>query len=124
MPLSITRFETARVLDGRARGVARLYPKDTGCPHEKGIDLILTSKYVDKSGNDTPFARVKLLDVRRLTIGEMKRNKALLSINGFASGPEWEQHFAVMYGGKHHDDDPIFHLQFKIEETYPVENEA
>lgn len=113
MPLSTTRYETGKLMNGQAEGVTRMYL--SGCPHKPGDEVILSSKFLDGSGEDKGYAAATIKSVRPCTVDERKRDDRLAKLDGFPNGPSWYGHFERMYG-EQRPDAMTYRLQLRIEE--------
>jgi len=114
---SCTNREVMKIKSGESNGFTRRYP--SGCPHEVGAQIPLCE---EKKGSQNPFAIARILSIRPGTVGERRRHDSpeatrLAQMDGFANGPDWYEHFRMMYGaGGLRDDMQVFRLQVKIDE--------
>jgi hypothetical protein len=111
---SCTRYETKQIQEGLAMSVTRAYP--SGCPHEVGSRIVLTSKYLTPNDGEVPFAVGVIMSVRPVTFDQMRHSDKYAQMDGFPNVHAWEQHFTnVLYKGANVDA-PLFRLQFRMEE--------
>lgn len=111
--LSCTRNETKLIQEGKASSVTR--PCPAGHPYKVGGEVLFTSAFVSGEGKEIPFARATITSVRPITVGEMRRDKRLCQLDGFANGGEWFGHLRTRYRTIR-DEDKLVRLQFKLEE--------
>jgi len=108
-----TRYETKMIMEGKVVGFARKYPG--GCPHSPGSEIILTSKYLDRSGRNIPFAKVEVQTVRPGTVGSFRRDSIIAEMDGYGSGEHWFGQMRQMYGGLKSDEE-MYHMKFRVKE--------
>lgn len=110
---SLTRRETGRVMSGLASGCARKY--DGGCPHKPGGEIVLTSKYIDASGQgrSIPFAKVEVVSVRPGTVGEFRMDPVIAEIDGYENGEVWFGQMSQLYRGLKNTDE-IYHIKWRV----------
>jgi len=110
----LTRNETKLIQEGGARSVTRRYP--SGCPHQVGAQIILSSEYADPPATDeVPFAVATIVSVRPITVGAMRRTPELCQMDGFGSPAEWHGHLLRLYPGLS-DDAQLYRLQLRVDE--------
>jgi hypothetical protein len=115
MPLTLSRFETGKILSGEASAVSRLYEPAAGCPHQAGTVVILSSTHAGNAGQDTPIARATITGIEKQTVMARKDNANLAIREGFDDARAWYVHLQQLYG-EVADTTPIHRLQFRIEE--------
>ena len=108
------RFETKQIMEGKASGATRVYDK---CPHVVGATIILTSKYIDQSGQGRaiPFAKATIVSIRPGTVGQFRRDNEQAKRDGYGNGNHWLGQMQQMYRGLR-ETDPMDHISFKITE--------
>lgn len=110
---SCSRYETKLIMEGKATGFARKYP--AGCPHKRGDEIVLTSQYLDGSGRNIPFAKVKVQTVRPGTASGFRRDPVIAEMDGYKNGEHWHGQMSQMYAGLSIDE-PMHHIKFSIVE--------
>jgi hypothetical protein len=109
---SCNRHETKQIMAGKADGATRKY--DT-CPHKAGNEIVLTSKFLDRSERSIPFAKAIVTSVRPGTVGEFRRDQSVAEMDGYPNGEVWVGQMRVMYPGLA-DADKLTHIRFRITE--------
>jgi hypothetical protein len=107
-----TRFETKQIMEGKAYGIVRRYVE---CPHKRGTVIVFTSKFLDGSGRDIPFAKVEIQTIRPGTVGIFKRDPIISEIDGYQNGEHWLGQMRQLYPGIG-DDEKLYHLKFVVKE--------
>lgn len=107
-----TRLETKQIMAGKVCGIVRRY---SDCPHVRGERLVFTSKFLDNSGRNIPFATAEVQTVRPGTIGEFKRDPIIARMDGYANGEHWLGQLKQLYPGIS-DTDKVYHIKFFMKE--------
>ena len=97
-------------MEGKATGFSRKYHNE--CPHKRGEIIVLTSKFLDSSGRNIPFAKVEVQTVRPGTVGRFRRDSIIAEMDGYGNGEHWVGQMRQLYGRRLNDSDSIFHIKF------------
>jgi hypothetical protein len=112
---SCNRYETRKILEGRATGAVRKYDPETGCPHKAKAEIVLTSRYMPGfEGQAIPFARAQVVSVRPGTAAQFRKDDMIGQMDGYGNAAAWWAYFSnEMYRGVK-DDEQLHHIKFRI----------
>jgi len=113
MPMSLTRFETGKILEGSAMSVTRRY--DGPCPHEMGAKLVLSSRHSTSDDKDVILANAEVTGIEASTVEQRKKDTKQAIMDGFDDGKAWYRHFVQMHTGEEHDNVQVHRIQFRID---------
>lgn len=111
--LSVTGFETGKLMSGEAEGITRLFHDD--CPFERNQEEMLTSRFIKVNGQETVFAKVRIKSIRPSTFDERCRNNRLAKLDGFPNAYAWRDHFELKYGDQR-PSQVVHRLQLIVDE--------
>ena len=107
---ALTRHETKQIMAGQAGGVARIYDV---CPHEIGMQMHMTSKFLDQSGRSIPFVKVQIVSLRPGTCGQFRKDQQQAKTDGYENAAMWHGQMNVMYQGIK-DSAKMTHIKFRV----------
>ena len=112
---SCNRYETRRILEGRAVGAVRKYDPRMGCPHKTKAEIVLTSRFMPGlEGQSIPFSMAEITSVRPGTAAQFRKDDHIGQMDGYDNAAAWWTYFSnEMYRGIK-DEEPLHHIQFRI----------
>jgi len=114
---SCTRTETKLIMEEKAAGIVRRYPKGE-CPYKVGDEIAFTSRFIPWMRDDksVPFAKATITSLRPGTVDQFRKDNKMAEHDGFANGNTWHGHLNQFYRGIK-DGESVYHISFRLTEV-------